>query len=87
MGGREILELAAKAAGIEGCEWQKQGNGMIYPNRQTVKLTDGSTEEGFSFWNPLTDDGDALRLAVKLAIDLYFHETDVEATAFQAISR
>ena len=27
----------------------------------------------FSWWNPLTDDGDALRLAVKLGIDVEMH--------------
>jgi hypothetical protein len=46
---RELLELAAKAAGIA-----LNKNGMaINPIRK---------------WNPLTDDGDALRLAVKLGI-------------------
>ena len=44
---RELLALAAKAAGIA---W----NGRI------------------DSWNPLTDDGDALRLAVKLRLDLHF---------------
>jgi hypothetical protein len=43
---KELLELAAKAAGIE-INWFKW-----------ERLT--------GQWNPLTDDGDALRLAVKL---------------------
>jgi len=47
---RELLELAAKAAGIP---WVEGG-----PSRM-----------GWAGWNPLTDDGDALRLAVKLNID------------------
>ena len=56
---RELLELAAKAAGALACwsstldEWQKD-------------LTDPYV--GGKKWNPLTDDGDALRLAVKLKI-------------------
>jgi len=29
-------------------------------------------------WNPLDDDGDALRLAVKLNIDVFFHASRVE---------
>ena len=38
---------------------------------------------GLSFWqenswNPLDDDGDALRLAVKLNIDVFFHASRVE---------
>ena len=42
---RDLLEKAAKAAGID-LEWE----GPHSPRK----------------WNPLTDDGDALRLAVKL---------------------
>ena len=40
---RELLELAAKAA----------GGGFV-----------------IGYWNPLTDDGDALRLAVKLRLEV-----------------
>ena len=48
---RELLELAAKAAG-RGSQWWMESvwNG---PDRE---------------WNPLTDDGDALRLAVELGL-------------------
>lgn len=57
---RELLELAAKAAGIEIATWSNaQAGGFL-------KL---GVAEG-RFWNPLTDDGDALRLAVKLGISL-----------------
>jgi hypothetical protein len=48
---KELLELAAKAAGIE-----------VTPN------LNGWEEKYPMGWNPLTDDGDALRLAVKLGI-------------------
>ncbi len=48
MSDRELLELAAKAAG----EWSR-----LEP-----------LEHLLDRWNPLTDDGDALRLAVKLGI-------------------
>ena len=47
---RELLELAAKAAGIE-INWFKW-----------ERLT--------GQWNPLVDDGDALRLAVKLGLQI-----------------
>lgn len=69
---RELLELAAKASGVE----------IAYTPVSTVNrggsLTKfdvvswhgpylkGTEDE----WNPLTDDGDALRLAVALEIDL-----------------
>jgi len=48
---RELLELAAKAAGIFDLRFDNKG--VAYRN---VHIE----------WNPLTDDGDALRLAVKL---------------------
>ena len=66
---RELLKLAAKAAGIEYTEWhQKPAQIINYGNhlRET------------KFWNPLTDDGDALRLAVKLGIDPEWGGFDVE---------
>ena len=50
---RELLEFAAKAAGVE-LEWQAAG---------WAHCLDTGCE-----WNPLTDDGDALRLTVKLGL-------------------
>jgi hypothetical protein len=49
---RELLELAAKAAGIE--LWHED----VFTNGLTHKVSDN----GVLCWNPLTDDGDALRL-------------------------
>lgn len=54
---RELLELAALACGELQGEWI--GNQNYF---------DGV----LSRWNPLTNDGDALRLAVKLNIDVCF---------------
>jgi hypothetical protein len=51
MSDRELIELAAKAAGYEP---QGMEQGLMY----LFGVQDG--------WNPLTDDGDALRLAVKI---------------------
>ena len=53
---RELLELAAKAAGIE-LAYQPFNHGGK-----------GALTAGYEFFSPLTDDGDALRLAVKLRI-------------------
>lgn len=55
---RELLELAAKAAGIE-----------LRFLSGTIPFSDGPERVGQ--WNPLTDDGDALRLAVKLGMNVY----------------
>ena len=51
---RELLELAAKAAGID--LWHED----VFTNGLTQKVS----ANGILCWNPLTDDGDALRLAV-----------------------
>lgn len=66
---RELLELAAKAAGFEvqvaagvGC-WRNDGS-KVWPK-----------------WNPLTEDGDALRLAVKLRLEIYFFDGFGEVVA------
>ncbi|MFE1574361.1 hypothetical protein ACFIQG_21580 [Comamonas odontotermitis] len=58
---RELLDLAAKAAGIE-ITWE---HGQDFPER--VELFRGHLAN-YEPWNPLTDDGDALRLAVKLRL-------------------
>lgn len=62
---REMLELAAKAAGYE-INFEEPVNDW-YPH--------GYDEGGDvdKWWNPLLDDGDALRLAVKLRINIMFN--------------
>jgi hypothetical protein len=56
----ELLAMAAKAAGYD------------YRPQNRVIVTDGIP----SNWNPLADDGDALRLAVKLHIGVRTHGPD-----------
>ena len=58
---RELLEMAAKAAGLPMCEeWDcaAGGDGILI----------GAGNGDLKPWNPLTDDGDALRLAVNLGL-------------------
>lgn len=61
---KELLELATKAAGVVRGYHKFVSNGkpelcyIIEKGRYSTA------------WNPLTDDGDALRLAVKLLIDI-----------------
>lgn len=55
---RELLELAAKAVGIT-LEWDAGRCFRFHPDG--LEPLDPFKDE----WNPLTDDGDALRLAVK----------------------
>ena len=61
---RELLEMAAKAAGID----IEPGYGHAGSPESEMFFQD---DQGFcQSWNPLTDDGDALRLAVKLEINI-----------------
>ena len=71
---RELLELAAKAAGI--ClDWEWDGP----PDQWQPWYYEGKTLRN---WNPLTDDGDALRLAVMLNIRMVeFKDTIVKSRA------
>ena len=58
MSDREMLEFAAKAAGIGG-GWQ------FVRGRDTPIFY---RDVGGRVWNPITDDGDALRLMVRLRL-------------------
>jgi hypothetical protein len=50
---RELLEFAAKAAGLQECGWMADTFTHVVDNQ-------------FVFWNPLEDDADAFRLMVEL---------------------
>lgn len=60
----ELLELAAKAAGIRG---------KYNPVTDAFHLAEDQLDPAGGrrrWWNPLTSDGDALRLAVKLKMEV-----------------
>jgi hypothetical protein len=71
----ELLELAAKAAGYEVDRqaseyiWQEELHQLVLLNLQG----------GHTLWNPLTDEADALRLAVKLEMCIDFMDRRVIA--------
>ncbi len=64
---KELLDLAAKAAGMSKSIWWLVDNHFC-------KMGDINFQ-----WNPLEKDGDALRLAVKLDIDINFCGAEVRA--------
>jgi hypothetical protein len=69
---REMLEFSAKAAGIGTLVWgdrYKLGDDEI-DCTDIPYIRSGQPDESDVFWNPITDDGDALRLAVKLRMSL-----------------
>lgn len=67
---KELLELAAKAHG-----------GLVYiPDVDGWIHEDAQGNRG-SWWHPLTDDGDALRLAVMLQISVLMNIVNIGAQA------
>ena len=67
---RELLEAAAKAAGMPAFASGATG----------LRVSHDGVRSGY-IWNPLTDDGDALRLAVKLNITVSNSEAQKHACA------
>jgi hypothetical protein len=65
---RELLDLAAKAAGLEFDPTYKNAHGLMVVRDGAVCQSDQV------LWNPLTNDGDALRLAVKLHMSVLSNE-------------
>lgn len=77
---RELLVLAAKAIGATeyGGPDDCRGPGIVLLNGLPTHY-EGHGEFGYK-WDPLTDDGDALRLAVQLNLlndPRFLHERDV----------
>lgn len=64
---RELLELAAKAIG-RGIRFRAITNMPGALELPSLKNDDDS----FTRWNPLEQDGDALRLSTKLRLDIMF---------------
>ena len=64
---RELLELAAKAAGLEIAKAnQAERDALVGREAAGLWLSNGKT-----WWNPLKDDCDALRLAVTLELNVF----------------
>lgn len=74
---RELLELAAKAAGMTEyvyCELAC-GSPALYCKKANLGM-----------WAPLIDDGDAFRLAVKLRLDICTEDNDPHPTENRQVS-
>jgi hypothetical protein len=67
----ELLELAAKAAGIKT-------HGPASVAGLMVQLPSEGIAQVFGVWNPLTNEGEALRLAVKLGMYVECNRGDTE---------
>lgn len=71
MDDRELLELAAKAAGMHKLtEWSDGIWDHDSPHYGYPALHEAGPGGACGSWNPLTDDGDALRLATALRVEV-----------------
>lgn len=78
MSDRKLLEMAAKGAGIQIIGLV---NDMIaQPDHRKNGFIIRNDRGGDSCWNPLTDDGDALRLVVKLKLSVMVDFDRVDVT-------
>jgi hypothetical protein len=59
---QELLEAAAKAIGKHGC-YSDQWGGFVSPVSEA--------DDGYTFWNPLHDDSDALGLVRRLLMEVH----------------
>ena len=77
---RELLELAAKAAGINA-EWHNDDDADFDAAYEGMFLKGKRSPNNSKYWNPLVDDGDALRLAVALRMQIDILDRSVYALA------
>ncbi|WP_186113893.1 hypothetical protein [Burkholderia gladioli] len=82
MNDRELLELAAKAAGKPDLVFN-EGRTNAYYAGSLIYMTGKTSHQP---WNPLNDDGDALRLAVKLRLDIE-HGSELDNDRYVYVSR
>ena len=69
---RELLELAAKAAGHKIKDWWEK-----YPGEWWMELLVARVPgDPPTVWNPLRDDGDALRLGAALRLHILHNDPD-----------
>ncbi|ERY52208.1 hypothetical protein AN459_14375 [Pseudomonas aeruginosa] len=76
MNDRTLLELAARAAGIKARwfkvnQWRRLDGCRLHTGQKDVFGTHHRKP-----WSPLTDDGDALRLAVLLNLEIHSPQSD-----------
>lgn len=76
MNDRELLEMAAKAVGYKIVKYHEDFLSGLW-----CEVIKPEPEGVLCRWNPLENDGDALRLAVKLHIDFKNHGSTVRVFA------
>ena len=79
MDDRELLERAAKAYGDQNVRIDHAGG------RRWIGRNEDLGCDVMVTWNPLTDDGDALRMAVKLRLNIQHYVRSTGVICVQAV--
>jgi hypothetical protein len=79
---KELIEMAAKAASMD-TEWHNAADADYDAEHDGMWLKGGRSPDNSKYWNPLTDDGDALRLAVTLGMQIH---VNIDPAGFSAIA-
>lgn len=83
---RELLEWAAKAAGLTTThKWNAERLEMTPPVLALVVHRDGELVS--TGWNPLADDGDALRMAVRLNIPVIPYDDETSTGTVGVVAK
>ena len=80
---RELLELAAKGAGYDTSHPMNTERLSLDPPVDALWVSAGG-KLAHTGWNPLTSDGDALRLAVKLGMQIDTRDPETRIYAIGA---
>ena len=81
---REMLEFAAKAAGIKVPTKEDYPYAYIDEHGIHRDISYGGDGSRMSHWSPLVSDGDAFRLAVKLQLQMDLRHSLNEVAVFSA---
>lgn len=81
---RELLEMAAKAAGYDTTHRMNAERLQMIPPVDSLLIRDSAGEIRHTAWNPLANNGDALRLAVKTGAVIQPKGLGVEVWVFES---
>lgn len=78
---RRLLELAAKAAGMNDWQWREESRALAHYNTAMACFYCDHAGDAIT-WNPADDDGDSRRLEVTLGISVILRPGGICATSY-----
>lgn len=68
---RRLLELAAKAAGMNDWQWREESQAPAHYNTAMACFYRDYAGDAIT-WNPADDDGDGARMEASISLDVYW---------------